>query len=74
MSFISEGEAVRERIEELAKGINSVVYLEILEIDKGFLPALFNEALELAARECERSDKSTHPSDCAAAIRKLKVG
>lgn len=75
---------MRERIEELARkagwsGIYTAwsspteKYSVTVPVTHEQVKAFLNEALELAARECEQSDKSTHPSDCAAAIRKLKV-
>lgn len=73
---------MKERIEELARECNvspllitsaaPVIYPTFDSVHK-FAQAIHNEALELAAKGCEQSDKSTHPSDCAAAIRKLKV-
>jgi hypothetical protein len=40
--------------------------------EEGKIAGLREAADELAAKECEQSDKSTHPSDLAEAIRKLK--
>jgi hypothetical protein len=67
---------VKERIEEWALNITHMISerdaapaheAAIVELTRAV-----NEALELAAKECEQSDKSTHPSDLAEAIRKLK--
>jgi hypothetical protein len=83
---------MRERIEELAKKMNTLdgdVYVSkygtLYKQHVEAITTAVNEALELAARECE---KMRHPDDftpesgqwflacedCAAAIRKLKVG
>ena len=77
---------MRERIEELHnRAVTDFVLSQDSHAIRHALNTLFNEALELAAMECE---KMRHPDDftpesgqwflacedCAAAIRKLKVG
>ena len=66
---------MKKRIEELAlktaKLTGGGVVADAKFISQAITTAV-NEAIELAAKDCEQSDKSTHPSDLADAIRKLK--
>lgn len=70
---------MKERIEELAQEICLIPARSFAErLIKTYLNCVHNEALELAAMECDRFAKeSSNPmnfsDNCAAAIRKLKV-
>lgn len=74
---------MRERIELFAANIIHTVPDQIAApVHEDAIKELtfaVNEALELAAKECEEIDNASYPhtrkwpSDCAAAIRKLKV-
>lgn len=80
---------MKERIEELARecGLLQDIWIGVLGGDKPcvtipenlsieqakFSYAVFNEALEMAARECNEKIRGMCGDKCAEAIRKLKV-